>query len=100
MDAAGDLRRRYGSLNVFDAVHLGTAYTLNEPIVSTDTLYPDIVEVGHIDPRDLDRLLQRRATSESWPPLADAPTRRADCMIVMVLGLLSYEFAVNAPSHD
>jgi predicted nucleic acid-binding protein len=54
MDAAGELRREYDSLNVFDAVHLGTAYTLNEPIVSTDTLYPDIAEVEHIDPRDLE----------------------------------------------
>jgi predicted nucleic acid-binding protein len=54
MDAAGDLRRRYSSLNVFDAVHLGTAKTLEEPIVSTDTLYPDIDEGDHIDPRDLD----------------------------------------------
>lgn len=53
MDAAGELRRIYDSLNVFDAVHLGTAYTLEEPIVSTDTLYPDIAEVEHIDPRDL-----------------------------------------------
>ncbi len=54
MDAAGKLRRTYSSLNVFDAVHLGTAYTLEEPIVSTDTLYPDIAEVEHIDPRDLE----------------------------------------------
>lgn len=53
MDAAGDLRRQYSSLNVFDAVHLGTAETLEEPIVSTDTLYPDIDEGEHIDPRDL-----------------------------------------------
>lgn len=53
MDAAGELRRQYDSLNVFDAVHLGTARTLEEPIVSTDTLYPDIVEVDHVDPRDL-----------------------------------------------
>ncbi|RQG94408.1 PIN domain-containing protein [Natrarchaeobius chitinivorans] len=54
MDAAGELRRAYDRLNVFDAVHLGTAYTLEEPIVSTDTLYPEIDEVGHFDPRDLE----------------------------------------------
>lgn len=53
MDVAGDLRRRYSSLNVFDAVHLGTAKTREAPIVSTDTLYPDIEEVEHTDPRDL-----------------------------------------------
>lgn len=52
-DAAGTVRRQYCRLNVFDAVHLGTAETLEEPIVSTGTLYPDIDEVEHIDPRDL-----------------------------------------------
>ncbi|WP_394739358.1 PIN domain-containing protein [Natronococcus roseus] len=54
MDAAGRLRRQYDSLNVFDAVHLGTERTLDEPIVSTDTLYPNAVEVDHVDPRDLE----------------------------------------------
>jgi len=53
MDAAGELRRAYGSLNIFDAVHLGTARTLGEPIVSTDTLYPTIEEVEHVDPREM-----------------------------------------------
>lgn len=53
MDAAATLRKRYERLNVFDAVHLGSAELLGEPIVSTDTLYPDITEVEHIDPRDL-----------------------------------------------
>ncbi|NGM70437.1 hypothetical protein G6M89_15750 [Natronolimnobius sp. AArcel1] len=52
--AAGELRRKYDRLTVFDAVHLGTTYTLEEPIVSTDTLYPDIEEVSHVDPRDLE----------------------------------------------
>jgi hypothetical protein len=28
--------------------------TLGEPIVSTDTLFPDIEEVTHVDPRDVD----------------------------------------------
>lgn len=53
MEAAATLWTRYGRLNVFNAVHLGSARTLGEPIVSTDTLYPDIAEVEHIDPRDL-----------------------------------------------
>lgn len=53
MEAAAPLRTQYERLNVFDAVHLGSARTLNEPIVSTDTLYPDIDEIEHIDPRDL-----------------------------------------------
>jgi len=44
---------RYEALNVFDGVHLGTARVLDEPIVSTDTLYPSISEVEHVDPRDL-----------------------------------------------
>lgn len=53
LDAAAELRSRYDSLNVFDGVHLGTAQTLGEPIVSTDTLYPEIPEVESHDPRDL-----------------------------------------------
>ncbi|WP_326544621.1 type II toxin-antitoxin system VapC family toxin [Halopiger djelfimassiliensis] len=53
MEAAATLRKRYERLNVFDAVHLGTADTLDEPIISTDTLYPDIREIEHIDPRNL-----------------------------------------------
>jgi predicted nucleic acid-binding protein len=55
MDEAADLRSTYESVNVFDAVHLGTARSLDEPIVSTDTLFPEIAGVAHIDPRDLDR---------------------------------------------
>jgi predicted nucleic acid-binding protein len=54
LDAAADLRSQYDSLNVFDGVHLGTAHTLGEPIVSTDTLFPQIPEIEHVDPRDLD----------------------------------------------
>ncbi|KMT45817.1 hypothetical protein EL22_27020 [Halostagnicola sp. A56] len=54
MDAAGELRQTYNRLNVFDAVHLGTAYILEGPIVSIDTLYPDIDEIEHFDPRDLE----------------------------------------------
>lgn len=52
-DAGAELLPRYDSLNVFDAVHLGHALELGEEIVSTDTLYPDIEEVDHVDPRDL-----------------------------------------------
>ncbi|UWG49769.1 PIN domain containing protein [Halalkaliarchaeum sp. AArc-CO] len=54
VDAAAELRSQYDSLNVFDGIHLGTAQTLGEPIVSTDTLYPRIPEVESLDPRDLD----------------------------------------------
>lgn len=53
LDAAADLRATYGALNVFDGVHLGTAFVLEEPIVSTDTLFPEIPEIDHIDPRDI-----------------------------------------------
>lgn len=53
LDAAVDLRSQYEALNVFDGVHLGSASVLNEPIVSTDTLFPEIPEVEHIDPRNL-----------------------------------------------
>ncbi|GAB3032969.1 PIN domain-containing protein [Natronobiforma cellulositropha] len=53
--AAGSaLQRAYDRLNLFDAVHLGVATVLDEPIVSTDTLYPTIREVDHVDPRDLE----------------------------------------------
>ncbi len=53
LDAGMVLQRAYDRLNQFDAIHLGAAMVLEEPIVSTDTLYPDIVEVDHIDPREL-----------------------------------------------
>lgn len=53
LDAAAELRSQYDSLNVFDGVHLGTAQVCNEPIVSTDTLYPNISEIEHLDPRNL-----------------------------------------------
>ena len=53
LDAAADLRAQYDALNVFDGVHLGSAAVLDEPIVSTDTLFPEIPEIEHIDPRDL-----------------------------------------------
>lgn len=52
--AAADLRAQYDALNVFDGVHLGSAAVLDEPIVSTDTLFPEISEVEHIDPRNLE----------------------------------------------
>ena len=54
LDAATDLRAQYEALNVFDGVHLGSAAVLDEPIVSTDTLFPEIPEIEHIDPRDLE----------------------------------------------
>lgn len=51
--AGGRLQRRYDRLNLFDAVHLGTANVLGETLVSTDTLYPSIEEVETVDPREL-----------------------------------------------
>lgn len=54
LDAAANLRAQYEALNVFDGVHLGSAAVLDEPIVSTDTLFPEIPEIEHIDPRDLE----------------------------------------------
>lgn len=48
-----DLLPKYSALNVFDAVHVGHAITLDEPIVSTDTLYPKIDEIEDLDPREL-----------------------------------------------
>lgn len=54
LDAAADLRAQYEALNVFDGVHLGSASVLDEPIVSTDTLFPEIPEIEHIDPRDIE----------------------------------------------
>lgn len=52
--AGSTLQRSYDRLNLFDAVHLGVATSIDEPIVSTDTLYPSIDEVEHIDPRELE----------------------------------------------
>jgi predicted nucleic acid-binding protein len=54
LDAAADLRAQYDALNIFDGVHLGSAAILDEPIVSTDTLFPEIPEIEHIDPHDLE----------------------------------------------
>ncbi len=54
VDAAIDLREQHETVNVFDGVHLGSAAALDEPIVSTDTLFPEISEVEHVDPRQLD----------------------------------------------
>ncbi len=54
LDAAAELRAQHEALNVFDGVHLGSAAVLDEPIVSTDTLFPEIPEIEHIDPRDLE----------------------------------------------
>lgn len=51
--AGADLLPSYPGLNVFDAIHVGHAITMDEPLVSTDTLYPSIDEVDHIDPRSL-----------------------------------------------
>lgn len=49
--AGADIFPDYPALNVFDAVHVGHAIELDEPIVSTDTLYPKIDEIDHLDPR-------------------------------------------------
>ncbi|QWC20547.1 PIN domain-containing protein [Halorubrum sp. 2020YC2] len=51
--AGGALQRTYDRLNLFDAVHLGTADVLDEILVSTDTLYPSIDEITTVDPREL-----------------------------------------------
>ena len=54
LTVAADLRSQYEALNVFDGVHLGSAAVLDEPVVSTDTLFPEIPEIEYIDPRDLE----------------------------------------------
>jgi hypothetical protein len=54
LDAAADLRVQYDALNAFDGVHLGSAAVLDEPTVSTDTLFSGIPEIEHIDRRDID----------------------------------------------
>ena len=51
--SGSELRRQYDRLNLFDAIHLGTAQVLGEPIVSTDSLYPSIAAVESVDPREL-----------------------------------------------
>ena len=50
LDAAVDLQAQYETLNVFDGVQPGSAGVLEEPIVATDTLFPVIPELEHIDP--------------------------------------------------
>lgn len=48
-----ELLPEYSSLNVFDSIHVGHACVLDEPLISTDTLYPKIEDVENQDPRDL-----------------------------------------------
>lgn len=53
VESGATLRSRYPRLNRFDSIHLGSARTIDEPIVSTDTLYPAVEEVEHVDPREI-----------------------------------------------
>lgn len=52
-EAGAELLPAYASLNAFDAVHVGHARVADEPLVSTDTLFPRIDEIDHRDPREL-----------------------------------------------
>jgi len=54
LDTAANFRSQYAALNVFDGVYLGSAAVLDELIVSTDTLLPEIPEIEHIDPRNIE----------------------------------------------
>jgi PIN domain nuclease of toxin-antitoxin system len=45
--------REHDRLNVFDLLHLAHASLLDEPIVSTDTLYPEVDDMCSLDPREL-----------------------------------------------
>lgn len=51
LDASTDLRTQYEALNVFDGVHLNIAAVLDEPIVSTDTLFPEMTPDASISIR-------------------------------------------------
>jgi len=51
--AGAELLPAYPELNVFDAIHVGHAQTLDELLVSTDTLYPKIEDIENVDPRDM-----------------------------------------------
>lgn len=51
--AGAPLIEKYPALNVFDSIHVGHARVLDEPLISTDTLYPKIEEITNVDPRDL-----------------------------------------------
>lgn len=51
--AGATLLEKYPTLNIFDSIHVGHARVLEEPLISTDTLYPKIEEITNIDPRDL-----------------------------------------------
>jgi len=52
-ERSSELIEKYEKLNVFDSIHLAQAEKLGEPIISTDTLYPEIEEVENTDPREL-----------------------------------------------
>ncbi|MDZ7689410.1 MAG: PIN domain-containing protein [Halobacteriales archaeon] len=53
LEESSRLLREHDRLNVFDSLHLAHASVLDEPIVSTDTLYPEIEDVRSLDPREL-----------------------------------------------
>ncbi len=53
MQTGSELLPTYPALNVFEAMYLGNAITLKEPIVSMETLYPRITEIDHRDPQTL-----------------------------------------------
>lgn len=52
-ESGSELLATYPALNVFDAIHVGHARRLDERLVSTDTLYPKIGAIDHLDPREL-----------------------------------------------
>lgn len=53
VEKSSAMLEKYERLNVFDSLHLSHAEVLDEKIVSTDTLYPEIDEVENVDPREL-----------------------------------------------
>lgn len=53
LQSSADNLQAYSRLNVFDSLHIGHAVVLGEPIISTDSLYPDIESVTHHDPRSM-----------------------------------------------
>ena len=54
LQSSADNLQAYPRLNVFDSLHIGHAEVLAEPIISTDSLYPDIESVTHHDPRSIE----------------------------------------------
>ncbi len=46
-----ELTKKYPKLGIFDSIHAACSIIVKDKIISTDSIYSEINEVNHIDPR-------------------------------------------------